>query len=168
MGNAKHGYQRSAVSDQREAKSLLHKRKHVTRSAQETFTLGEKLAGSIRPGDIFLLFGNLGSGKTCFTQGFAKGLGIEEQINSPTYIYIHSYKRTYLDFHHVDLYRVEAAEKLTTIGMEDLLLDNKNILVIEWPEIIYETLLNGNRRLVEIRFQRVDENTRSIDIMMKD
>lgn len=108
---------------------------HIMRSSQETTILGEHLGETLKKGDIVLLYGKLGSGKTCFVQGMAKGMGITEQVNSPTYVYVHPYKKE-PPFYHVDLYRVHDMEKLKSIGIEELLLEKNNIMAVEWPEIL--------------------------------
>jgi tRNA threonylcarbamoyladenosine biosynthesis protein TsaE len=134
-------------------------------SPDETHREGEKLGTILEKGDLLLLAGDLGSGKTCFVQGLAEGLGIKQHINSPTYVYVHPYKRKRGDFFHIDLYRVTSVEKLRAIGVEDLLFDGSNIMAIEWPELIlqnYDCL--SFRRIIHVQLKHEKKEARKITI----
>ncbi len=106
-----------------------------THSAQETFAVGEQLGRLLGPGDVVCLQGDLGSGKTCLTQGIGQGLGVEGTINSPTFVFINEHRARqpgpYL--YHVDLYRINDLLDALVLGLEDYMYGD-GITVIEWAE----------------------------------
>lgn len=110
-----------------------------SRSWEDTFKAGEELALKSQPGDIYCLLGDLGVGKTVFTQGFAKGLGIQEPVNSPTFTIIQVYEEGRLPFYHFDVYRIGDIEEMDEIGYEDYFFGN-GVCLIEWANIISELL----------------------------
>ena len=93
----------------------------TTHSADETQALGKKLAESLRPGDVIAYFGDLGAGKTAFTRGIAEGLGVSEQVTSPTYTIVNEYLSGRLPLFHFDMYRLGSSDELFDIGWEDYL-----------------------------------------------
>ena len=110
-----------------------------TRSPEETFRLGRKLGEAARPGQVFTLTGDLGTGKTVFTQGFAKGLGIEEPVNSPTFTIVQVYDEGRLPLYHFDVYRIGDVEEMEEIGYEDCFY-GEGVCLIEWADLIREIL----------------------------
>lgn len=112
---------------------------YETNSAEETFALGRKLGETAKPGQVFTLLGDLGVGKTVFTQGVAKGLGITEPINSPTFTILQVYEEGRLPFYHFDVYRIGNVEEMEEIGYEDCFYGN-GICFIEWANLIEEIL----------------------------
>lgn len=104
----------------------------VSRSPAETRAIGVTLGDLARPGDTFLLRGDLGAGKTTLVQGIAAGLGARARVTSPTFILVNEY-RGRLPLYHVDLYRLASAESVATIGLEDY-LEGDGVAAIEWPE----------------------------------
>nr|WP_297933066.1 tRNA (adenosine(37)-N6)-threonylcarbamoyltransferase complex ATPase subunit type 1 TsaE [uncultured Lachnoclostridium sp.] len=108
-------------------------------SAEETFKIGEKLGKQCKPGDIYCLLGDLGVGKTVFTQGFAKGLGIEEPVNSPTFTIIQVYEEGRLPFYHFDVYRIGDIEEMDELGYEDYFF-GQGVCLVEWANLIAELL----------------------------
>lgn len=110
-----------------------------TFSEQETRISGEQLAAQAKPGSIYTLIGDLGVGKTVFTQGFAKGLGIEEPVNSPTFTIIQEYGDGRLPFYHFDVYRIGNIDEMEEIGYEDYFYGN-GVCLIEWANLIEEIL----------------------------
>lgn len=110
-----------------------------TRSPEETFALGEKLGREAKPGQIYTLNGDLGTGKTVFTQGFAAGLGITEPVNSPTFTILQVYEEGRLPFYHFDVYRIGDVEEMDEIGYEDCFY-GEGVCLIEWAELIEEIL----------------------------
>lgn len=112
---------------------------YETNSAEETFQLGKELAQKALPGDIYTLSGDLGTGKTVFTQGFAAGLGIKEPVNSPTFTIVQIYEDGSLPFYHFDVYRIGDAEEMEEIGYEDCFYGG-GVCLIEWAELISELL----------------------------
>ena len=118
----------------------------VTKNSQETKKLGFNFAKELKRGDVVCLYGDLGSGKTTFTQGLAEGLGIKQKIISPTFIIIRTYPLK--NFYHVDLYRVEN-DGMQGLGLEEILGDTSNISVIEWAEKLKDLL---PKKRIDIRF----------------
>ena len=112
---------------------------YETNSAEETFELGRKLGEQALAGQVYTLSGDLGTGKTVFTQGFAKGLGIEEAVNSPTFTIVQIYDGGRLPFYHFDVYRIGDIEEMEEIGYDDYFLGN-GVCMIEWADRIRELL----------------------------
>lgn len=110
-----------------------------TRSPEETFRLGMELAQQAEPGQVFTLNGDLGVGKTVFTQGFAKGLGIEEPVSSPTFTIVQIYEEGRLPFYHFDVYRIGDVEEMDEIGFDDYVM-GEGVSLIEWASLIEEIL----------------------------
>ena len=110
-----------------------------TRSPEETFQFGEKLGREAKPGQIYTLNGDLGTGKTVFTQGFAAGLGITEPVNSPTFTILQSYEEGRLPFYHFDVYRIGDISEMDEIGYEDCFYGD-GVSLIEWADLIREIL----------------------------
>ncbi len=110
-----------------------------TNSAEETFAAGRRLGLSARPGEIYTLNGELGVGKTVFTQGMAAGLGITETVNSPTFTIVQIYEKGRLPFYHFDVYRIGDLEEMDEIGYEDYFYGN-GICMIEWADRIRELI----------------------------
>lgn len=112
---------------------------YETMSPQETFELGKKIGKNAQPGQIICLDGDLGVGKTVFTQGFAQGLGIEESVNSPTFTIIQVYDEGRLPLYHFDVYRIGDPEEMYEIGYEDYFF-GEGVCLIEWSKLIEELI----------------------------
>lgn len=110
-----------------------------TNSPEETFSLGEKMGREAEAGQVYTLNGDLGVGKTVFTQGVAKGLGILEPVNSPTFTIVQIYEEGRLPFYHFDVYRIGDVEEMDEIGYEDYFYGN-GICLIEWAQLVQEIL----------------------------
>ncbi len=110
-----------------------------TRSPEETFRLGKQLGEKSRPGQVYTLTGDLGVGKTVFTQGLAKGLGIDEPVNSPTFTIVQVYEGGRLPFYHFDVYRIGDVEEMDEVGFEDYIMGD-GVSLIEWADLIREIL----------------------------
>ena len=110
-----------------------------SKSLEETFQLGMELARNAVPGQVFTLTGDLGVGKTVFTQGFAKGLGIEEPVSSPTFTIVQVYESGRLPFYHFDVYRIGDVEEMDEIGFDDYVMGD-GVSLIEWANLIEEIL----------------------------
>ena len=110
-----------------------------TNSASETLALGEKLGKAAKPGQIYTLNGDLGVGKTVLTQGFAKGLGITEAVNSPTFTIIQEYTEGRLPFYHFDVYRIGDVEEMDEVGFDEY-VSGEGVSLIEWANLIEEIL----------------------------
>ena len=107
--------------------------------AKDTYELGEKIGQMAKPGMVISLTGDLGVGKTVFTQGLAKGLGIEEPVNSPTFTIVQVYEKGRLPLYHFDVYRIGDIEEMDEIGYEDYFY-GEGICLIEWADLIREIL----------------------------
>ena len=110
-----------------------------THDPEETFEAGRKIGMNAKPGQIYTLTGDLGVGKTVFTQGVAAGLGITEPVNSPTFTIIQEYEDGRLPFYHFDVYRIAGLEEMEEIGYDDYFF-GQGICLIEWAELIEEIL----------------------------
>lgn len=110
-----------------------------TNSREETFELGKSLGEQAKQGEIYCLSGDLGTGKTVFTQGFARGLGITEPVSSPTFTIVSEYEEGRLPLYHFDVYRIEDIEEMEEIGYEDCFY-GEGVCLIEWAELIKELL----------------------------
>ncbi len=110
-----------------------------THDPEETFEVGRKIGMNVKPGQIYTLTGDLGVGKTVFTQGVAAGLGITEPVNSPTFTIIQEYEDGRLPFYHFDVYRIGDLEEMEEIGYDDYFF-GQGICLIEWAELIEEIL----------------------------
>ena len=132
-----------------------------TESPEETQTLGEELGKQLKPGSVIALIGDLGTGKTCLTQGIARGIGIapNEVVSSPSYILINEYNGS-IPIYHIDLYRIETSEEIAELGLDEY-VDGVGICIIEWADRMENDLPDTYIR-VHITWE--DENSRSIKI----
>ena len=118
-------------------------------SPEGTARLGEELSALLSGGEIILLYGSLGAGKTCFTQGLCRGLEVAQDVVSPTFTLVNSY-RGRLEVHHLDFYRIEPDADLMDIGVPDILdqvHDGRAVAVVEWPELFLAELDDDFPRL---------------------
>ena len=119
-----------------------------TKSPKETFDIGVELGERAIAGQVIGLVGDLGVGKTTFTQGFAKGLGIDEVVNSPTFMIVQEYQSGRLPFYHFDVYRIGDPEELKEIGFDEYLF-SEGVTLVEWSDLIPEQM-PLNCRIVKI------------------
>ncbi len=110
-----------------------------TWSPEETFAVGEKLGKEAKAGEIYTLNGDLGVGKTVFTQGVARGLEIDEPVNSPTFTIVQVYEEGRMPFYHFDVYRIGDVEEMDEIGYEDYFY-GEGVCIIEWAELILDII----------------------------
>ena len=106
-----------------------------TNNEKETFQIGKELGEKAQPGQIFCLNGDLGVGKTVFTKGFAKGLEIEEEVNSPTFTIVQVYDEGRMPLYHFDVYRIGDPEEMYEIGFEDYFY-GQGVCLVEWSQLI--------------------------------
>lgn len=134
----------------------------ITNSDAQTQKIGKELAKSLKRKSLILLTGNLGSGKTTFVKGLAKGLGIKKRINSSTFILVKNYGRI---LNHIDLYRLDNEKQIKSMDIESLIKDSP-ITVIEWAEKLNKSLLKLDKflRIRQINFKYLNENQREITI----
>ena len=121
---------------------------YETFSPEQTGQIGEELARAAVPGQVFCLYGDLGVGKTVFTQGFARGLEITEPISSPTFTIIQTYEEGRMPFYHFDVYRIGDIEEMDEIGYEDYFY-GEGLTMIEWANLI-EEILPAKRKEITI------------------
>jgi len=127
---------------------------YTTNSPQKTFLLGQIFGANAKPGDIYLLKGDLGAGKTMFSSGFANGMGINDVVNSPTYTIVNVYDNGEIPLYHFDLYRINDIDEAYEIGIEEMLFGN-GVSIIEWPDIADEILPDT---CVEILIERDNDH----------
>ena len=108
-------------------------------SAQDTWELGKEMGEKAVPGQVICLIGDLGTGKTVFTKGFAQGLGISEPVSSPTFTILQSYEEGRLPFYHFDVYRIGSVDEMDEIGFDDCIF-GEGVSLIEWADLIEELL----------------------------
>jgi tRNA threonylcarbamoyladenosine biosynthesis protein TsaE len=131
----------------------------ITRSEDETAAVARELAGALKAGDVILLSGNLGAGKTAFVRGLASALGIDpEEVSSPTFTLVHEYRGGRLALYHADLYRLERIAS-EDIGLEEMGIAD-GVLAIEWPDRLAHAMPGAR----EVQIEIVDENTRRITV----
>lgn len=137
------------------------KPKLLSNNPSQTRQYGFQFGSVVQSGDVILLYGNLGAGKTHFTQGIAEGLGITGAVRSPTFTLVNEYQDGRLPLYHIDLYRLEGDLDIATIGLDEY-FDEEGIVVIEWPEKgeawlpadalhIYITYLSDETRSFELK-----------------
>jgi tRNA threonylcarbamoyladenosine biosynthesis protein TsaE len=107
----------------------------VLDDAAATEALGEEIGRSLRAGDLVLLRGELGAGKTTLVRGLARAAGCRGRVSSPTFALAHAYRGKRLTVHHLDLYRLRGADA-TELGLDELLADPRGAVVVEWPEVL--------------------------------
>jgi tRNA threonylcarbamoyladenosine biosynthesis protein TsaE len=131
----------------------------VTRSEEETIAIGRELASKLGAGDVVLVSGNLGAGKTAFVRGLASGLGIDpEEVSSPTFTIVHEYRGGRLVLYHADLYRLERTAT-EDIGLEEMGVRD-GVLAIEWPDRLTHALPGARH----VGIALVDEEVREINL----
>lgn len=138
----------------------------ISDSAEMTEKIAEKYAQSINSPTVISLVGDLGAGKTTFTKGFAKGLGIKELVTSPTFTIMNDYKSGRLSLYHFDMYRLNGKDEASNLGFDEYFDLRKldGVVVCEWAENVLGLLPSLH---VEIIFEKIDENKRKIKIGVK-
>ena len=131
-----------------------------THSPEETEALGARLAACLKPGDVVAYFGDLGAGKTAFTRGLARGLGIRQPVTSPTYTLVNEYLDGKMPLFHFDMYRLSSSDDLFDIGWEDY-LTRGGVCAVEWSENV-AAAFDGSEVRVEI--EKLSDTARRIKI----
>ena len=139
-------------------------REYITNSVEETIAAASEVAASLNAGDIILYEGDMGAGKTHFTKGIAKCLGIDDEITSPTFALVNEYDGT-LPLFHFDLYRIESYDDLYAIGFFDY-LDRGGIIAAEWSENIAE-LKDELGEVITVCIEKLSETGRKITVSGK-
>jgi tRNA threonylcarbamoyladenosine biosynthesis protein TsaE len=132
----------------------------LTQNPEETAELARRLAAHLQAGDLILLEGDLGAGKTTFVQGLAQGLGVQAPVTSPTFTLIHHYYGGRLPLYHFDLYRLEGEEEIIGLGFEEY-LEQKGVIVMEWAERLGSL---APSECLRVKIARSGENARTFEI----
>ena len=130
---------------------------YIAKSINETYEIAKQVADKLKGKEIILLNGDLGAGKTTFTKGLAKALGISDVVTSPTFTFMKEYSGR-LNLYHFDMYRVEEADELYELGLNDYLNMEGGVCVIEWNK--FENIIDP----IIINIQVIDDTTRKIEI----
>lgn len=130
-------------------------------SSKDTMNFAKKLASKLKNGDIIVLTGELGAGKTKFTEGFLSYFGLQDEISSPTFTIVNEYKKDGTNIYHFDVYRLESSDEFYAIGGEEYF--SSGICIIEWGEMIKDTL---PKDYIQITFSKddLDENVRVLNV----
>lgn len=134
--------------------------RYVTQSPEETELLGFRLAEKLHPGDVIAFRGDLGAGKTAFTRGLARGLGINEPVTSPTYTVVNEYLSGRMPLFHFDMYRLGSSDELFDIGWEDYLVRG-GICAVEWSENVHDAMEDA----IVVDIIRLSDTQRQITIL---
>ena len=134
--------------------------RHVTKSPEETLALGCKFGKKLKPGTVVALIGELGAGKTVFTKGIAKAMGVKdyEYVNSPSFVIVKEYKSKKAPLYHFDLYRLKSADDLGTVGCEEYFYSD-GISVVEWADRAPEALPEDR---ITVKFKHLGKDRREI------
>jgi len=127
----------------------------------ETHALAAAIAGLAKVGDVILLAGDMGAGKTAFAQGFGRALGITEPITSPTFTVVHTYDTGRVVLHHADLYRLDRRSEVDDLGLDEL-TEGRGILLVEWGDVLAETF--GDHLVILIERTDDSDDARRITI----
>ncbi|MEP7112481.1 MAG: tRNA (adenosine(37)-N6)-threonylcarbamoyltransferase complex ATPase subunit type 1 TsaE [Ilumatobacteraceae bacterium] len=137
---------------------MLHLRSD---SVAATAAIAASLAGLARRGDLIVLAGEMGAGKTAFAKGFGEAIGVSEPITSPTYTLMHSYPAGRVTLHHADIYRLTTLHEIADLAIGEL-LESDGIVMIEWGDVVAGSL--GDHVLVRLEFDKADDDARDIMI----
>lgn len=145
----------------------MRKQQFLTHSAEETIELGRKIAPLLRDARIVLLRGDLGTGKTTVVKGIAEAFdaAAQEDVTSPTFTLVHEYRGPERSLFHIDLYRIETPRELETLGLDDLINEEGNILLIEWGDKFERLTRECN---VEISIERLSYEDRRFTVDQRD
>ena len=133
--------------------------RYLTDSPEETEALGERLAAKLLPGDVIAYTGDLGAGKTAFTRGLARGLGVVESVCSPTYTIVNEYLSGKYPLFHFDMYRLASSDDLFDIGWEDY-LERGGVCAVEWSENVADALEGA----IVVTIEKLGEDSRKITV----
>ncbi len=142
---------------------MAHDFAFTTKNESETINLGIKIASSLKNGDVIALYGDLGSGKTRLVKGICRGLGVMQMVNSPTFIIVNEYNSDkFQNIFHFDLYRLKTEDEILAMGFDDY-MNNRGIILIEWPEHAEQLLPEGTIK-IHISHSVENENERWIKV----
>ena len=145
----------------------------ISNSEKQTFDYAKKFATKLKGGEILALSGNLGAGKTVFTKGLAKGLGVKDVVRSPSFVLMKVYRTVkpgnnetgIQKLVHIDCYRIGDSQELSDLGWEELVGSADNLVMVEWGEKIKDLMDKMKDKVVKVRFNIIDENTREVTFL---
>lgn len=135
----------------------------ISKSEKETFDFGGKIAAGLKGGEILALFGDLGAGKTTFAKGLANYLGVKKTIKSPTFNIVKTYPILHNKIKcliHIDAYRLNSSADAESIGLAEMISNQENVILIEWPENVWPVI---EHKAQSLKFLFVDDNSRQIN-----
>lgn len=140
----------------------------ICNTPEQTFDLGKKVSSDLRVGDVVLLSGELGTGKTLFAKGILHGLGYDaDEVTSPSFTLVNLYRTNGLDVYHIDLWRLDAMSNASdAVGLDEILEDPKAIAIIEWSDRLAS--MPAAKRIVEISVSGDGDDPREIDVSVRD
>lgn len=138
----------------------MERREIITNSVEETERYAEQLATNFVGGEVILLHGDLGAGKTHFVKGLARGLGVDDLVTSPTFALHNSYTGR-LTLNHFDFYRIDDSEEVAILGLDEFFYDKLAVSAIEWSDNIKDLL---PKRCITVTIDKLDDNTRQITV----
>ena len=140
----------------------------IGNTPEQTFDLGEKFSRDLRGGDVILLKGELGAGKTLFAKGILHGLGYDaDEVTSPSFTLVNLYKANGLDVYHIDLWRLDAMSNASdAVGLDEILEDPKAVAIIEWSDRLAS--MPAAKRIIEISVSGDGDDPRVIDVSVRD
>ena len=136
----------------------------IAETPDDTFAAGERLAGELKPGDAILLSGGLGAGKTLFTKGILHGLGYDvDEVTSPSFALVNLYETSKFNVYHIDLWRLDAGADIGMIvGIDELIEDERNILIVEWAERLSD--FKFSQKPIRVHIEGDGDQSRAIKI----
>lgn len=143
------------------------RREYLSKSLSDTIKIGEEISKLLPKGSVIEARGDLGVGKTALAKGIAKGLGVREVVNSPTFVIVKTYEGELCSFYHIDAYRLEGENEVTEIGLDELLGDEMGISFVEWGQFIKDYLKDIKKNYFIIDISIVDDENRKIIIEEK-
>lgn len=136
--------------------------RYVSKNFDETYLIAKDIAGKIKPGDILLLSGDLGAGKTAFTRCLCDVFGVKEVVSSPSFTIIKEYNAENFKIYHIDLYRLSSEDELVEIGFEEIINNHDSIKIIEWPDC-GKDYYNGFN-VINIKIEIDEDGTRFFEV----
>lgn len=133
----------------------------ITRTPEETIALAKRIGAKLRAGDCIAYYGDLGAGKTTFTRGLAQGMGLPDEVSSPTFAIVNEYHgKGSISLYHFDMYRIQSSDALETTGFYDYPME-ESVFAVEWSENIEDAFPEN---VIRIQIDRIDDDTRKITI----
>ena len=140
---------------------MMAKNSFISTCEQDTLKFANEFSKSLNKGEIILLNGDLGSGKSVFARGVIRAFGVEKQIPSPTFTIVNEYDGKDCKLYHFDMYRLEEVEEALAIGVDEIFADENSIKLVEWPEKVWQIL---PKKVITITIEKIDDNKRKITV----